>query len=177
MQKQNEKSPVESRILQTQLGRVVSVYPRLVFRMESVIIERLGSGGSVLMLQEGEAYMRGIIEQLNVRHEPATKEEFLEKLSDELRETGWGDYKFSRDSQNHDLVVLEGTDLPFEHEPKPTYLWFLMGMLGAIVESAFGAKIHLNKSEWIDGNRVRVELELNGKAYFGPLPQRPHKHE
>jgi hypothetical protein len=104
------------------------------------IRDLLGSGGSVIMMQEGETYMREVIEKLKTKFSPSTKEEPLNLSSEELAATGWGVYNFNRDKNDQNIVILEGTNLPFERTPKPNPNWFLMGMLIAVIESIFEAK-------------------------------------
>ena len=120
------------------------------------------------MMQEGEAYLLTIAEQLQARFNPPTKEALLALLTRELRDTGWGDYRFHLQGPDKKSVILEGTGLPYDHGVEPTYFWFMMGMLKAVVERAFDAKINIRKTEWSDGDSVRVELDLDGKAYLGP---------
>ena len=132
------------------------------------MLELLGSAGSVVLMQEGETYMATIIEAVETKYKPMSKRDSITILTDELQNTGWGNYEFDLSGISQKVVVLQGTDLPYEHGSKPTYFWFMLGMLKAIVEWAFEAKINIKKSEWLGSSGVRVELEIDGRTYLGP---------
>lgn len=134
-------------------GVIMNMGPLL--RVEQRLTEQFGSGGAVLMFEEGKQYALESVSQVREALPESSPEELLNAVVAWLRTTGWGIFAFDvsqfEDAGKVKVTIVEPPNAAVRGVDQSH---FANGTTAGIIESVFGMRVRLAHSSYEESEKT-----------------------
>ena len=126
-------------------SRVILMRVEALLRIEKSLMDKIGSGGAVMMFNEGKIYGEEALKQYRLALPNASTEVLIENIIDGLRATGWGLFQFKKVEDGFEVTV---NDAPILETSDYRENRFYYGAGAKILEELYGKELVLEKSSF-----------------------------
>jgi hypothetical protein len=137
-------------------NRVILMRVEALLRMEKSLFEKMGSVGAAMMFDQGKIYGEDALKQYRLALPGASTEVLVENITDGLRATGWGLFRFRNMGDRFEVTV---SDPPILEDCDYRENRFYYGATARMLEELYGMELGLEKSN-LDLKNKKLTFQL-----------------